>query len=195
MCLFYYSLYLVKNSLTKSRKLKQLTLYINQIYFLLFKFQKMNTTSNKTNLFIFSDFFYTRPGIRISNDSSMEAVRCAYPNPIPYKNIQTLQPAFDLKINMIDSEIIKKLGGKDKVRKNVVCMSQIEQIIKDQWDGKEGLMLNNGRHNIFPVLDKNNCLSLMTIHWSYIFKSWKVEAFSLYECNNWIKGILVFLNS
>lgn len=145
----------------------------------------------KADLFIFNNFFKDQPGLYVWN---MQRISPAYPNLIPYKSIENLKPAFELAQNMSDTEIIKKLGGKEEVRKTAITMDQIEQLIKAQWGGKAGIILNNGYANIFYVIGRNNELFAVNVNWSSGLDRWRVLAYELDEGGDWSSGDQVFSN-
>lgn len=145
----------------------------------------------KADLFIFNNFFKDQPGLTVWN---IHRVSPAYPNPTPYKSIENLKLAFKLTQNMWDTKIIEKLGGEEEVRKTAVTMDQIEQLIKAQWGGKAGIMLNNGYANIFYVIGKNDELFAVNVYWGSAYDRWRVYAYGLDEVGNWSSGYLVFSN-
>ena len=145
-------------------------------------------------LFIFTKFFCTRTGLFVYEDSRMQQIRNANNTPKEYVSTEGLEPVFDLPKNMYDSEIIEKLGGEEKVRANVVDMSQIEQLIENQWGGKAGIMLNNGCVNIFYVLGENDLLFAVDVHWFSDRVKWRVSACELGGRGRWIAGDRVFSN-
>lgn len=144
----------------------------------------MNTQTSTEKLFIFNNFFKDQPGLIVYSIDTLSSV-C--PKPTPYKSVENLRPAFDLTIDIVKDHmkefdhvikvnpaimniswevaVVKKLGGEVEVRKHAVTMDQIEQLIKAQWDGKPGVMLNNGFGNHFHVVGKNNELLGVTVFW------------------------------
>ncbi len=144
-------------------------------------------------LFVFSEFFFTRQGLYVW-DSLKERIGSIYKESTEYKSIDDLKPAFDLNRNMYDSEIIKEMGGEEKVRENAVTMDQIEQLIKNQWEGKAGIMLNNGFANIFYVIGKNNQLFAVGVNWGSADQEWVVNGDRLDERGRWRRGARVFSN-
>jgi hypothetical protein len=67
-------------------------------------------------------------------------------------------------------------------------------LIKNQWDGKAGIMLNNGFVNIFYVIGKNNQLFAVRVGWSSDGREWYVFDFKLDEFGGWGQGNRVFSN-
>ncbi|MDQ1282059.1 MAG: hypothetical protein QG630_410 [Patescibacteria group bacterium] len=153
--------------------------------------KKMENT--KSNLFIFSNFFFTKPGLYCW-DTLSDRIGSVYTEPKEYESINDLKPAFDLDQNMYDSEIMKKLGGEEKVRETAVTIDQIEQLIKNQWDGKAGIMLNNSFANIFYVIGKNNQLFAVRVVWRSDDRRWRVGVCALDEDGSWLQGRRVFSN-
>jgi hypothetical protein len=145
-------------------------------------------------LFVFSEFFFIRDGLHVWG-SLEERFGSIYKESREYKSINNLKPAFDLNRNMYDSEIIKEMGGEEKVRENAVTMDQIEQLIKNQWGGKAGIMLNNGFANIFYVIGKNNQLFAVRVDWCSDGQEWNVLDYRLGERGRWSQGDRVFSKS
>lgn len=143
------------------------------------------------NLFIFRNFFYTRPGLYFYEDSQMKSATATCSIPKEYKSIKTLSKDFDLEESMNDSAIIKKLGGEEAVRKNAVTWDQIEQMIQNQWEGKSGDLLNA---NIFYVIGENNVLFAVGVFWRSVSDEWRVYAYELGGYGRWFQGDRVFSN-
>lgn len=115
----------------------------------------------KGSFFIFSKFFFDRPGLFVW-DTLESRIGCVYLNPTGYRNINDIKSIVDLDHDMKDSEIIEMLGGEEEVRNNAVTMDQIEQLIRNQWGGTSGTLLNNGSFNVFYVIGEDS--KLFSIH-------------------------------
>ncbi|OGZ52786.1 MAG: hypothetical protein A3B25_02935 [Candidatus Ryanbacteria bacterium RIFCSPLOWO2_01_FULL_48_26] len=75
--------------------------------------------------------------------------------------------------NVSDKEIIADIGGEEKAE---VTLTEIWRLIERQANGEEGILLNNGRANIFYVRDVNLVLRAVDV---YRNDNWLVHASAL----------------
>jgi len=144
--------------------------------------------------FIYSDFFFNRPELLIWT-SIEENIAPVYNEPREYRNIENIK-YFDLEGITLTSDIFNRLGGEEKVRQNAVTMDQIEQLIKAQENGEDGILLNINLANMFFVLGVDNYLFNVCVYRSSHSGRayWKVQDTPLIATNLWAKRDRVFWN-
>ena len=144
--------------------------------------------------FIYSDFFFNRSELIVWT-SIEENIAPVYNEPREYRSIQNIK-YFDLEEITLTSDIFNRLGDEEKVRQNAVTMDQIEQLIKAQPNGEDGILLNINLANMFFVLGVNNYLFNVCVYRSSHSGRayWKVQDTPLIRTNLWAKRDRVFWN-
>ena len=130
--------------------------------------------------FIYSDFFFN------------EKMAPVYKESRDYTSTENLKQAFVLEKEMLDCEIIQKLGGEEKVRANAVTMDQIEQLIKAQPKGIKGLLSTNMTHNIFYVIGVEDNLFSISVSWRIDHIEWRVSIYGIDVKIPCIKDSIIF---
>ena len=87
----------------------------------------------------------------------------------------------------IDKPIIAELGGEEK---SETTLAEIYDLIAQQADGRDGILLNNGKANIFYARDINGVLRAVHVYWSV--DGWFVYAYSVELPLAWYDGRQVF---
>ncbi len=88
--------------------------------------------------------------------------------------------------NAKDSEIIRELGGEEKVETTLV---ELYGMLKRQARGQKGVLFTNGWANIFYIRDVSGILREVCVFWCGVV--WCVVANAL-VVNAWFKGSRVF---
>ena len=91
--------------------------------------------------------------------------------------------------NAYDREIIADLGGKEKC---ITKLSELRGLLMKQPRGEEGILLTDGRANIFYVYDSAAVLRAVYVNWND--NGWYVNANDL-DYNNWNENRRVFSSS
>lgn len=92
-----------------------------------------------------------------------------------------------LENNSIDGPIIYELGGQEKAE---ITLAEIYAMMTDQFNGKNGCLLNNEWANIFYVNDVNGTLRTVFVAW--VNGGWRVGASSIEDHYKWMAYRLVF---
>ena len=93
----------------------------------------------------------------------------------------------DLIKNSGDSPIIEELGGEAKAE---TTLSEMYDLLKKQANGTPGVLLTNGRANIFYIRDKGGVLRTVRVNWRG--DGWFVDACSVGYPFDWFAGRRVF---
>ena len=93
----------------------------------------------------------------------------------------------ELRESSVDGPIITELGGEAKAE---TTLSEMFSLMENQGNGKDGVLLNNGRANIFYVRDQNGVLRAVRVRWSV--GGWDVIARSVELPLRWNDGDRVF---
>lgn len=102
------------------------------------------------------------------------------------KGASTLRPHL-LKKSSLDGPIIAELGGEAKAE---TTLAEIYEAMELQRSGEDGVLLTNGRANIFYVRDKRLLLCAVDVRWSD--DGWHVLALSIKYPAGWLDGRHVF---
>ena len=92
----------------------------------------------------------------------------------------------NLTRNALDDEIRKEIGGVS----GKTTLGQVLCLIKRQKNGKAGVLLNNGRANIFYVSDTSGVLRVVPVDWGG--GGWSVNADLVSNPYRWHAGRQVF---
>ena len=92
-----------------------------------------------------------------------------------------------LRKTSVASSIITELGGEAKA---ITTLTEVFSLMKNQRDGEDGVLLNNGRANVFNVLDNTNILSMVSARWRG--DGWSVDARSIGSSHKLNNGCRVF---
>lgn len=87
----------------------------------------------------------------------------------------------------VDVPIIAELGGEAKAE---TTLAKIYALMKEQKNGEEGTLLNNGYANIFYVRDVGSVLRTVYVFWNGV--GWRVLANSVEDPHGWRGGFRVF---
>lgn len=99
---------------------------------------------------------------------------------------KTLQ-YWELVKNSVDTPIIAELGGEAKAETTLACLCYL---LEQQRDGEKGVLLVNGRANIFYIRDVDGALRAVLAYWSG--DGWDVHALSIGDPRSWLAGYQVF---
>lgn len=91
--------------------------------------------------------------------------------------------SLELKQNVYDRDIRAELP-----EHHLSMLEDIAALIKAQWGGKEGILLNNGRANIFYVEGKNGEVFAVNVNWNADDREWNVNDWRLDENGEWNAG-------
>jgi len=92
-----------------------------------------------------------------------------------------------LRKSSLDAPIIAELGGEAKAETTLV---EVFDLMSKQANGEEGVLLVDGRANIFYVRDKNGVLRAVYVLWND--DGWHVNAYSVESPYTWHEGYQVF---
>jgi hypothetical protein len=99
---------------------------------------------------------------------------------------QTLRYA-ELRQSSVDIPIINELGGEAKAE---TTLSEMFSLMKEQKNGRCGVLLSNGYANVFYIGDISGVLRAVLVVWSGV--GWRVCADSVERPRTWRDGYLVF---
>jgi hypothetical protein len=99
----------------------------------------------------------------------------------------TLRP-HKLRRSSVDGPIISGLGGEAVVE---TTLAEMFHCMKHQGCGQKGLLLVNGRANIFYVRDTKGTLQAVHWGWDSVYEYWFVRASSITHPRKWGAGYLV----
>ena len=99
---------------------------------------------------------------------------------------QTLRYA-KLRKGSVDGPIIAELGGEAKAE---ATLTEVFSLMEKQATGEEGVLLNNGRANLFYVKDQSGVLRAVFVRWHG--DGWGVDADSVEGPGRWRGGGQVF---
>jgi hypothetical protein len=90
-----------------------------------------------------------------------------------------------------DTQIIAELGGR---RKSETTLTELYALMERQPNGEDGIMLTNGKGNIFYIRDKYRILRAVIAYCSSFCEDvrWMVAASSITNPIEWCKGDNVF---
>ena len=146
---------------------------------------------DEKKLFIFEDFFFEKPDLHIEENPDMESLRKVYNSPREYKSIDNLK-SYDLNSTMNDLSIINNIiDGKKELIKNSICMSQVEQLIKNQPKGIGDKLVNNGYANLFYINVEED-IFVIVLHLLPHTKKWSIRTYIYPESNSWYSGRRIF---
>lgn len=94
---------------------------------------------------------------------------------------------YTLRRASVDLPIITELGGDAKAE---ITLAQIYALMKEQKNGKAGVLLNDGHANIFYVRDVSSVLRAVDVDWDG--GGWGVSADSVEGPDRWGDGHRVF---
>ncbi|MFH1225743.1 MAG: hypothetical protein V1684_00450 [bacterium] len=106
--------------------------------------------------------------------------------PIAAKNLQY----WKLVKNSVDTPIIAELGGEAKAKTTLSCLSYL---LGKQRNGEKGVLLTNGRANIFYICDITGALRAVNAYWSG--DGWNGDAGSVEDPRSWGAGHQVFFSN
>ena len=89
--------------------------------------------------------------------------------------------------NASDTEIFTALGGEDKAE---TVLSEAWWLMTQQGRGQSGLLLNDGKANIFYAFDVNGVLRALYVFW--FGSGWFVNAFEIDAGTRWSEDGRVF---
>ena len=87
----------------------------------------------------------------------------------------------------VDAPIIAELGGEEK---SETTLSETYHLMAKQPNGEKGVLLNNGRANLFYIKDQNGTLRTVFVFWDGV--GWYVHALSVLDPDTWHDGRQVF---
>lgn len=93
----------------------------------------------------------------------------------------------DLNNDSLDEEVLRDLGGADKVE---VTPALIYNLLKFQPNGEAGDLLTNGSANIFYAKDVDGILRAVSLNW--YDDGWRVYALPVDDPHRWNAGYRVF---
>ena len=92
-----------------------------------------------------------------------------------------------LRKSSLDGPIFTELGGEEK---SETTLAEMFFLMEGQKNGEDGVLLNNGRVNIFYIRDQNGVLRAVVVCWR--FDGWLVRAYSVKDPFRWDNGCQVF---
>lgn len=94
---------------------------------------------------------------------------------------------YDLTKNSLDKEIIASLGGESAVE---VTLLGIHELIKLQFNGEAGVLLTDGRTNLFYARDTDGILVALYVNWNN--GDWFANISPIEDPVWWLAGCRVF---
>lgn len=139
-------------------------------------------------LFFPERFFATRAGLCVLGGFVERILSAASPTKkASREDFGTL----DLPCNMTDAEIRAELGLHHTFEDVSEFCAILASMIKKQWGGKSGRLLNNGDANIFYVRGINDNVYVVNVRWNSVNRDWGVNAF-LRSDDHWFVGYRAF---
>lgn len=93
----------------------------------------------------------------------------------------------NLRQSSADDSVIAELGG---AKNSETTLSEMFSLMKKQGKGEDGVLLSNGRANIFYIRDQNEVLRAVGVRWGGL--GWGVGASSVEGRHWWGGGSQVF---
>jgi len=93
----------------------------------------------------------------------------------------------DLTKDSVDGSIIEELGGEAKAE---TTLSELYGLLQKQGNGEDGVMLVNGRVNIFYIQDTSGVLRAVNVDW--VDGGWLVLASPVESPSDWLAGRRIF---
>lgn len=95
----------------------------------------------------------------------------------------------DLQNPRLDSQLVREVGGEGRA---LVMLREVFSLMERQGHGEEGVLLNDGRANIFYVLDQNQIIRAVNVRWWR--GGWSMGARSCESQTPWRAGCRVFFH-
>lgn len=135
-----------------------------------------------------SQFFQTRKGLRVDSDLGRHVGLDGH------MSRQATPTCRSLEVNEIEATMFGDLGTAKHAAtlKNACGLGQIHRLIDEQWGGRGGILLNDGRANIFPMVGKAGTLHVARVRWGG--DDWCVDCDPFSACRACRAGDGVFSN-